>query len=384
MRARDFSSLAHLQAKHHVESEVDLFHPRQQIWFEAPMSDLDRRALQANFDAWKHERAPNETEGTAFELYALEQILKSADVSDYELDSGHSGGSDNGGANAMYFFVDDKLIYDNVLPVGKAKGVELVVIQAKRAGGFSEIAVEKLHSYVRDALDYDVPVDKLVHLNTKSRESIQRFRDAYDAILSSAPAFKLSCYYATGDEAAANSKVLARVERIGEYVRSKITHATVDFHFWDCRRLLAEVRETKPWTTTIPTVKDFTTSDGTAAVCLIRLADFADFLRDDSGGQRRHLLEANVRAYQGANVQVNKDIQNTLRSIEHDKDFWWFNNGVSILADDFHMRGATLVITRPLIVNGLQTSHEIFEYIRTNPQNDDSRNVLIRIVKPPR
>src|SRR5690606_1071988 len=40
-----------------------------------------------------------------------------------------------------------------------------------------------------------------------------------------------------------------------------------------------------------------------------------------------------------------------------------------------------LHIEDPQIVNGLQTSFEIFNYFKTNKVESDSRNVLIRIVK---
>ena len=43
-----------------------------------------------------------------------------------------------------------------------------------------------------------------------------------------------------------------------------------------------------------------------------------------------------------------------------------------------------LILTEPSVVNGLQTSNEIFQYFRANPNElaNESRNVLVRIIVP--
>ncbi|GAI16788.1 unnamed protein product, partial [marine sediment metagenome] len=69
---------------------------------------------------------------------------------------------------------------------------------------------------------------------------------------------------------------------------------------------------------------------------------------------RLNLFEANVRDYQGK-VEVNKAIGNTLLSA-YSEDFWWLNNGVTVVASQASLSGKTLVVEDPQIVNGLQTS----------------------------
>ena len=123
----------------------------------------------------------------------------------------------------------------------------------------------------------------------------------------------MAVYYVTGAESKLNVKVTAKVDALEKYVRSKISQAQVDFKAWDCKALLAEVRRTPQQTFRVPTVEMFATDDERAVVCLVRVTELAAFLGDDTGSQRRSLLESNVRAYQG-NVQVNNDIRETLES----------------------------------------------------------------------
>lgn len=132
---------------------------------EFQMSDLDVCALEANFQSWKKDRADSLTNADAFERYAIEQVLKDYDLSDEELDSGHLGGSDDGGVDGMYFFINRTLVQDDtVLP--EALTVSLILIQAKYEPGFGETAIEKLHAFTRDLLDYNTPPDQFVHLNS--------------------------------------------------------------------------------------------------------------------------------------------------------------------------------------------------------------------------
>lgn len=132
---------------------------------------------------------------------------------------------------------------------------------------------------------------------------------------------------------------------------------------------------------TIDVSKQFTTNHG-SAVCWVRLKSFADFLTDDRGAIRRSILEPNVRDYQGKRNAVNPDIRNSLSDSDI-REFWWFNNGITVLATQCSLTGDKLTVERPEIVNGLQTSQEIFAYFKENPEAADSRNVLVRVIVPP-
>ena len=121
------------------------------------MSELDIRALEANFSAWKAERASNLPDDKAFERYAVDQVLKDRDLSDEEIASGNLGGGDDGGVDALYLFIGDQLVRDEVSTYSQADTVELVLLQATRETSFKEERVEKFHAFCRALFDYSRP-----------------------------------------------------------------------------------------------------------------------------------------------------------------------------------------------------------------------------------
>jgi hypothetical protein len=95
---------------------------------------------------------------------------------------------------------------------------------------------------------------------------------------------------------------------------------------------------------------------------------------------RLELFESNVRDYAGRTA-VNSAIRETLNSASKD-DFWWFNNGVTIVASEARITGKKIVMKDPQIVNGLQTSHLIYSYFQQSGHHRD-RSLLVKIVVPP-
>jgi hypothetical protein len=118
-------------------------------------------------------------------------------------------------------------------------------------------------------------------------------------------------------------------------------------------------------------------------VALLPLTEYVRLITSDSGDLRTSLFESNVRDYQGA-VAVNEAIERTLRSpgIE---DFWWLNNGITIVAEKVSGGIPALVLGDPQIVNGLQTSQKIYDYFVTQSKasKEDTRELLVRIIQAP-
>ena len=58
-------------------------------------------------------------------------------------------------------------------------------------------------------------------------------------------------------------------------------------------------------------------------------------------------LESNVRDYNGLKNPVNEQIRTTLQSPGTNEEFWWLNNGITILADECPVDGHKAKIKNP-------------------------------------
>ncbi len=96
------------------------------------------------------------------------------------------------------------------------------------------------------------------------------------------------------------------------------------------------------------------------------------------------LFSENVRGYLGKN-KANKSIDNTLRDPTKAPFFLFMNNGLTIICESMVVpigpqAGEYLVsVVNPVIVNGLQTSHVLYDIFSENPEWLDNVDVIVRV-----
>ena len=78
--------------------------------------------------------------------------------------------------------------------------------------------------------------------------------------------------------------------------------------------------------------------------------------------------------------RVNEDIAESLEA-EEGPDFWWLNNGVTVLASTAVITGKSIVLDDVEIVNGLQTTESIARYFANGDTDTGERSVLVKIIK---
>jgi hypothetical protein len=301
------------------------------------MSVWDIKGLETNFEGFHKERYPKHNQADAFERFAARQILKDADLSDDEVEFGILGPGDDGGADGMYFFVNRVLIQDETDLPEEALTAELCILQAKFETGFTEVAITKFEAFAKDLLDHSRDVDEMVHLKAEVREAIHRFRDCYTKILGSSHSMTVRFAYATKSDQNPNPKVVKRAQSLEKYIKQQLSDAKVSIEYWGAQKMLAAARSTPSAQSALDISKQFTADDG-SAVCLVKLGSLATLLRDEHGDMRRSMLEPNVRDYQGTKNAVNKAIRQSLGEAAT-SEFWWLNNGVTILATKNVLKG---------------------------------------------
>ena len=96
------------------------------------------------------------------------------------------------------------------------------------------------------------------------------------------------------------------------------------------------------------------------------------------------LFEKNIRRYLGRNA-VNEGIINTLNDQQDRANFFFFNNGITMICDQFGYNGLQnqdwiVKMKRLQIINGGQTCKTIYQVMKDHPNEDFSQvYVLVRL-----
>lgn len=95
-------------------------------------------------------------------------------------------------------------------------------------------------------------------------------------------------------------------------------------------------------------------------VGVIQLVDIYEFLKKYKAatGDLDLLYEKNVRKFLGNKRKVNKGIERTL--LEYPERFGLYNNGITIVVEDFEKNTDEYLLTEPYVVNGCQTTRSIW------------------------
>lgn len=322
--------------------------------------------------------APEMSLSDFFEAFCAEQATKEYELSYEEIQAGIVDGEHDGGIDSFYTFLDGECVGEEVgftLPK-KSADLEVVIIQSKSTSGFSETPIDKMISSLRRLLSLSQDFNELEQYNSEVKSRADIFRKSYKRLASKFPSLKVKVIYAcTKSTADVHQNTQLKAEELVNVVRSLFDEATVNFEFWGAKELLVLAR-TKP-TQTFELTFDQSLNGSNGYVALVKLGNFYKFLLGGGSEIRSDLFEANVRDYQGS-TEVNQEISNTLESGGTD-DFWWFNNGVTVLASRASSGGSIITIENPQIVNGLQTSSEIGRFF-SNLESDDSRSVMVKVV----
>ncbi len=343
------------------------------------MPTNDQTVLDQVLSTERADRFSELSDSEFFELFVAEQILKDRDLSYDEIESGIVDGGKDGAVDAIYTFVDDELAREDGDFSNARKGVaiELVVIQSKREASFREVPVDRLAPTLSDLLPLGT---NRADFGDKYRgevlDGFALFRQVVKQTASRAASIHIRVVYAcrgiTPDPA-----VVKRKDFVEKVVQGEFPSATFTFEFMGATDLLEAFRRQPMTTFELPIVEAIAPATP-GMVCLVRLGDYVGLITDAKGALRTAMFDANVRDYQG-DVEVNRAIADTLRR-GGSEDFWWLNNGITILADRTTQASKTLSIESPQIVNGLQTSYEIHRYFREESPEDEGRHLLIRII----
>lgn len=348
-----------------------------------PMPTNDPILLEQVLEKRKADISPESSDSEFFELFVAEELLKDHDLSYEELKSGLVGGGNDAGIDGFWLFANGELVREDsdLSSLRKNVELELVIAQAKRSRGFEEAPIDKLIAATENLLDFSKDTSTFsTRYNAGVLASVDTFRSAHRDLAGRFPTLKIRFVYASlGGEVHPNTR--AKSQDLLTKVPALFSSAETAFDFMGAADLLALARRQPRQSFTLSLAESPISATGAVAyICLVRLTAFNEFISDETGALRTDLFESNVRDYQGK-TEVNQDIRDTLAG-EWPEDFWWLNNGVTVLAGKATQSGKALTLQDPRIVNGLQTSRQIFDHFAAGGKKADERLVLVRVVVP--
>lgn len=321
-----------------------------------------------------------------FEFFSASQILKNQGLSDDEVDNGIVGKGLDGGCDSIYLFLNNLLITPDVvehISAPKDSILEMIIIQSKKTTSFGEDAVMKWKTISGNLLDLSkTTTDFTARYNADILEAFTTFRDTYTRLITSRVKLKFRFYYATlASELHPN--VIQQAEELKDTIKGLFPNAVVEVTFVDSDTLFEMYNAVIENRVNLKFADIPISPNQKNYVALVDLKSYFNFIVNDEGDVRKSFFDSNVRDYQGKN-NVNSSISKTLHRAD-DNDFWWLNNGVTVLASEATLvNNRELQIVNPEIVNGLQTSMEIYNYFSENREalESEKRSILLRIIVP--
>ncbi|MBY4384135.1 AIPR family protein [Rhodococcus fascians] len=354
------------------------------------MADNELVLLDQELDNMQNDFGPAMNADRVFEFLACTQVLREHGLSSDEVLAGIVGGGNDGAIDGVYVFLGDALLVEdsdsllddfsaNKLPVGSTLTLNLV--QAKRTPSFTETAIDLVAGSTRRLLDLGQSEEDLgLYYSSALISGVRPFRTALRKFGGRHLKVSIKFFYVTrGNVSSLNSKVKGKSTDLEAQFGEVIVNASGSAQFLGAKQLWERHIAVPSYTLGL-TCEEYSTS-GNSHIALVPIRDYLVFLRDETGALRRHIFDWNVRDYQG-DVEVNREIRNSVLD-EGLPEFWWLNNGVTIVCSKASITSKTFWLDDVQVVNGLQTSQTIFHAMVGKPDDHPSmdQKVLVRILK---
>lgn len=352
-----------------------------------------QKVLERVFSDYIADGRSEESQDDVWEVFVSDLLLRPKGIDDEEVRSGIVDGSQDGGVDAFYTFLNGTLVQDDhpaleseevaSKHVGDAPIIEVLITQAKNKPSWQESALEKLLSSVPILLD---PSKSRTYLLDRFREDlvgqVMIFRDLTENLATKFPRFSFRVVYVTrASESWITRPLKDKSNQIVQVIASLLTPgASVTCELIGADGLYQLAGTTYSTPAELRLRNTMIREEG-SYLGIANLSDYLSFVRDENGDLRAEMFESNVRDYEGSNL-VNRSIQQTLAK-STDAEFWWQNNGVTILCRRVNAPNQVLTIEQPLIVNGLQTTHVLHQADKDGRLHDSRKTegVLVRIIE---
>ena len=322
--------------------------------------------------------------GYEFAWFSTQQVLKPYNLSYEEQESGIVDGSDDGGIDGFYVLLNGRLLTDVLsdeeLP--REPRMEVIILTAKRKASFPQVPLTSMCSSLPELFDFGKAEEDLsIPFEETILDIREVFRSNYIQLAGFRPILTIKIIYASrGDTDQIASNVKARGDQLRNGVKRLFGNTRVELEFLGATELLDAARTQPTHSLDLRFIESTISRESGNYLLLSRLRDYIAFVTDEQDQLRRYLFESNIRDYLGG-TYVNKDIIETLKRDDEEVDFWWLNNGITLLASHAVVAGKQLSLENVQIVNGLQTTESIYNHFSSqHNETEEDRAVLVKII----
>jgi len=323
-----------------------------------------------------------------FELFCLSQVTKYLDITFDDLEDSTVGGGQDGGIDSVIIILDDEYI-PSINAVNEIKFCSNTILkvsfsQAKTENSFKEATIDKLIASFPILLDLEKDESKLSErFNPSLVSKILVLRQLWLKTVMKGGRIEIEInYFCKANEVSINEAYISKVNQLEAIIKAKINGVKINFANLSSKELLDLYQKTRPSRLElhfkeVPITTKFNEGYGYAGI--VSVSDYYDFITDDDGVILENIFESNIRHYQG-DVDVNNKIKDSLEN-EFEIDFWWLNNGITVIAESPSQISKTLSLSNVQIVNGLQTTFTLEKYFKGREKSDaDTRSILIKVI----
>ncbi|NOT13367.1 MAG: AIPR family protein [Methylococcaceae bacterium] len=346
----------------------------------------NRIILDGCISQYKTENQLEAIDSEIFELFTLAQITKNQNITFENIQNSIVDGSMDGGIDSVIVIVGDEIVdtIDELSDVSFTNKTisKFIISQSKKEGSFKEAVIDKLITSCSVLFDLEKNESALlVRFNSSLVEKVLILRKAWLDTSINGGEIKLEFNYCcNASEVTVNDAFNSKVGQLVEITNKAFSGAEINFNKYSSEELL-KLYQTRKLSRLSLSFKEQPLSTsfkeaGIGYVGTVKLGDYKKFLSNTDGQIKDYLFECNIRHFQGL-VDVNRKIMGTIAN-DDSKDFWWLNNGITIIAENPNQVGKTLSIDNVQIVNGLQTSYSIFNNHDGNA--NDERSVLVKVI----
>ena len=343
------------------------------------MAKNDKILIDGIIDDRIELKLPSAKRDEAFEFFALEQLLKDYDLSIDEIKSGIVDGRNDGGIDGFFIMVNGHCLSDPMsFPWPKTGCIlEIWVVTCKLHDTFKQAPLDNLVASIIELLDFT-----LENMDLKGDYSDQilikreNLKFAYRKVSPRLTKFSINFIYASrGNTSELGESILSRANQTKQIVADFFGNCISEFKFFGSTEFIELHRKAPNFSLELPFIEAL--SGGKNYVLLVNLKDYYNFVTDN-GILRRYLFDSNVRDFVGLN-RVNEDIRDTLNDTAS-PDFWWLNNGVTILATGAQAIGKSVQLEDIQIVNGLQSTESLYRHFQFGGDDPKNRSILVKII----